>query len=156
MLVGQHRNFIETGRTHHPHDIRYVCLPRPSTCGMYALGLTGNERYNTIAYDYELYAGPDFFYWLLEQKLEALSRRARHCLALYFAGEEWKHVGIVQNGRVRSKWGTFPVYDHPIAEVPANYGNNVRFYRMPAGDAGLAWFLEYARARGVPAHLTDV
>src|SRR5262245_975472 len=90
-LVGQHRDFIEPVRTQHPHDIRYVCLPRLSTCGMYALGLIGNERYNTIAYDHDFYAGPDF------------SRRARHCLALYFAAEEWKHVGIVQNGRVLSK-----------------------------------------------------
>jgi hypothetical protein len=50
--------------------------------------------------------------------------------------------------------GVFPVYDHPIREVPANYGDEVRFYRLPEADAGLIWFLEYARDRGVPNGLT--
>jgi hypothetical protein len=27
--------------------------------------------------------------------------------------------------------------------------------QMPNTDPGRAWFLDYARARGVPAHLTD-
>jgi len=71
-LVGQHRDFIEAVRREHPHDICFVCLPRLSTCGMYAFGLTGKDRYNTIAYDYDIYAGPDFFYWLLEARQEPL------------------------------------------------------------------------------------
>jgi hypothetical protein len=37
---------------------------------MYALGLTGQDRYHAIASDFDIFAGADFFAWLLEHKLE--------------------------------------------------------------------------------------
>jgi hypothetical protein len=51
--------------------------------------------------------------------------------------------------RLISKWGGFPVYDHRLEEVPASYGDEVKFFEAPSEGIGLEWFLEYARATGL-------
>lgn len=149
-LAGNHFDLVEAVRAQHPHDVRFLLMPPPSTCGMYALGLTGDPTYHSIALDLDVFAGVDFFNWLLATKIELTADPVDDCLALYFANGDWKHVGIMRHGRVQSKWGLFPVYGHPIPEVPARYGDMVRFSARPVGDVGMTWFLEYARHKGVP------
>ena len=40
-------------------------------------------------------------------------------------------------GILRSKWGANEIHAHGIWEVPANYGNKVRYFRRPAAKAVL-------------------
>ena len=150
-----HHRLIEGLRATHPHNVRYVTTPARSTCGMHALNLTRDPIYRLIARDLDVYASPDFFAWLQEHKFKLSDQPTTTCLALYFAGPNWKHVGILRQGVVRSKWGLFPIYDHPIAEVPARYGNRVQFSPLPVGRTGSTWFRQYARARGVPPDYLD-
>lgn len=42
-------------------------------------------------------------------------------------------------------WGTFPVYDHQVREVPSQYENRLRFFKVLQTGAGLDLILEYAR-----------
>jgi hypothetical protein len=50
---------------------------------------------------------------------------------------------------VISQWGQFPVYEHDVSEVPARYGDEVRYFEMPAQGEPLRLFLEYAKTSGV-------
>ena len=69
---------------------------------------------------------------------------------MYFMGEKWQHVGLVYGSdRIISTWGTYPVYEHEISEIPASYGDRMRFYERPTQPDALALFLDYARSVGV-------
>lgn len=54
-------------------------------------------------------------------------------LAVYFQDDRVVHCGIVisDNGRIRSKWGTNVVHEHEAGEVPAPYGDTIRFFAVP-------------------------
>lgn len=41
-------------------------------------------------------------------------------------------------GRLRSKWGANEVHEHRMWEVPADYGNKVRYFRRPKAEEILA------------------
>ncbi len=70
-------------------------------------------------------------------------------LGLPFFQYPVEHVGIADiNGRVTSKWGTFPTYEHALDEVRKAMGIKVRFFERPSPDA-LALFLEFAAEKGV-------
>lgn len=71
-------------------------------------------------------------------------------LALYFSDKIWRHAGFaISVDRITSKWGTFPVYDHHLWEAPISYGNDLRFFKRPAPEEALSWFLDYCRHEGV-------
>ena len=54
-------------------------------------------------------------------------------------------MGIVNEvGRVESMWGTYPVYDHGLWEVPAAYGNDIRYFARPQQADALGLILAYA------------
>jgi hypothetical protein len=77
-----------------------------------------------------VFAGRRFVEWLLKNRLVEFQRPVPGCLVLYFTGDVWQHVGVVAGeGRVISQWGTFPVYEHALFEVPARYGNEARFFQ---------------------------
>src|SRR6266446_8592286 len=62
-------------------------------------------------------------------------------LVLYFSGSDWKHVGIVTGpNRVTSQWGTFPIYEHDVCEIPASYGNQFDFSKCRVLRAGFPTF----------------
>jgi hypothetical protein len=48
------------------------------------------------------------------------------------------------------EWGTFPVYEHGLWEVPANYGDRVAVMQSLYPDDAYQLFLEYAALKGVP------
>ena len=97
-----------------------------------------------------VFAGLDFVEWALAGRLRPIDDPQIGSLAMYFMGEKWRHVGLVyRSGRIISKWGTYPVYEHEISDIPASYGNRVRFYERPTHSDALALFLEYARFVGV-------
>jgi hypothetical protein len=54
------------------------------------------------------------------------------------------HAGVAFEGKVRSKWGSGPVFEHEAADIPARYGPDFKYFR--AVDKGIleTAFLEYA------------
>ena len=54
-------------------------------------------------------------------------------LAVYFRENRVTHCGVVMSDqrRIRSKWGTNVVHEHEIDEVPASYGDMIRFFAVP-------------------------
>jgi hypothetical protein len=124
------------------------------TCGMYALGFELSEEYTAIA-GYELgltYAGPEFFEWLIANRhFDEATIGAEGDLVMYFSQDRWTHVGrMAGSERAISKWGTGLLCEHNLAEVPEQYGDEVRFFHHPGADASLDLFVRYAKARGVP------
>jgi len=71
-------------------------------------------------------------------------------LVMYFSGSDWKHIGIVTGpNRATSQWGTYPIYEHDLCELPASYVNLMRFFDEPPPARALSDFLDYARSEGV-------
>jgi hypothetical protein len=60
-------------------------------------------------------------------------------VAVYFNTKNVTHAAVVgEDGVFRSKWGGNEVHAHGLWEVPAEYGNRVRYYRAPVAEAVLA------------------
>jgi hypothetical protein len=147
-LVGEHAAKLETIRRGYPHTIVLKQEPADLTCVPYAFGLTNNLMYRKIAagFNREVFAGQKFIEWVLNDRLREVSRRTLGALALYFSAKIWRHIGFISAmDRVTSKWGTFPVYDHHLWEVPISYGDKLRFFKRPAPEDAVALFLDYCR-----------
>ena len=67
-------------------------------------------------------------------------------LVVYLSGDEPKHIGMMNDGRVVSKWGKDPVYNHGILEVPLGYGNEIRYYQKPPNQLITTQFIEFVRS----------
>ena len=142
MILSQHRSKIEEVRLSHPNSVTY-CDEQPTggVCLPYALGLLGEPDYEHLAaiakavgHTGEL-VGTDLASWLLDGRLTEINQQRDGVLVLYFKHELWAHAGkVVQRGRVQSKWGEFPVYEHATWEVPCRYGDRVRYFEMPPRD----------------------
>ena len=131
--------------------MRFVTLLDEGTCVTQAFGLTNEPDYRNMALRSpgNVFAGKKFVTWLLQWRLQETDQPVPGALVLYFAGEDWRHVGVISApGRVTSQWGTYPVYDHETSEVPARYGDRVRFFEMLAPREALTQFLDFARDRG--------
>jgi len=150
--VSKHRERTEAIRAVHSHSVTFQKLIDESTCVLYALGLVGNRTYRAIAlnFDGQIFAGKAFMEWLMKGHLVEIAALKTGCLAMYSDHGVWQHVGLVVSpGRVISQWGTFPVYEHDVCEVPARYGDEIRYFEMPAPGEPLRLFLEFAKDRGV-------
>lgn len=151
----RHRALIEGITRKHPHSIAYRGMGGDGTCATYAFGLTDNMTYRAIAMNFgrEIFAGRGFVEWLIRTNLREIEEPIRGCAILYFSGQQWQHIGSsAALGRVISKWGTFPVYDHALFELPARYGDAVRYFDKPTDADALRLFLDYARIRGLSSN----
>jgi hypothetical protein len=133
-----------------PHSVNYRELVNGTTCLTYGLGLFKHPTYLAIAgefFNYKIFAGKLFVEWLLKgAHLNETTHRATGCLVLYSADGVWRHAGTAAAGqRVISQWGTFPIYEHELFEVPASYGNHARYFLMPDSEKALALFVEFAK-----------
>jgi hypothetical protein len=145
----QHRQEIEKLRNSHPHSIRFVESRRDQTCASYALHLTDDPTYRALAGVCDIYAGKDFMNWV-EPHMTAKDQAREGLLVSYFASTEWKHVGVViASGRITSKWGTYPLYEHDVAEVSEEYGEEIKFYERPSPAESLSLFVEFAHECGL-------
>ena len=60
-------------------------------------------------------------------------------VVLYFLKEAVTHAAVVGSKQIyRSKWGGNEVHQHGLWEVPAQYGDRIRFYRAPDAPTILA------------------
>lgn len=146
-----HRDRTEGLRNSLSHSVRYLELVDGSTCLTYALSLFRDKTYLAIAgsfFDYQIFAGKLFVEWLVENsRLKEITEPVAGCLVLYFADGAWRHAGIaLSSGRIVSQWGTFPVYEHELFEVPASYGDHVRYFLPINALKALALFVKFAKS----------
>lgn len=126
------------------------------TCLVHALGFTGQDQYLAVAglrVD-KVFAGKAFASWLLQSGLlteVSPSDAAIGSLVMYFdRDEEFTHVGLSKlNSRVESKWGQLGLYEHGLFEVPANYGDTVRYYKQLPYSMAIKLFYDFAAESGV-------
>jgi len=145
VLIGEHRKKVaEIGRSI-AHTITYVESAEGANCVTYTLGLVSHPNYRSIART-GIFAGTDFINWLLAgRRLDKLSHPAAGVVVLYFNNDRWTHLGVITaSGEVLSKWGEFPVYQHGLWEVPASYGQDVKYFRLPNEEEVLRLFQEFA------------
>lgn len=125
------------------------------TCLVHALGFTGQVQYLAVAglrLD-KVFAGKAFASWLLQSGSlteVSLSDAVIGSLVIYFDGDgEFVHVGLSKfNSRVESKWGQLGLYEHGLFEVPANYGDTVRYYKHLPYPVAIKLFYDFAAENG--------
>lgn len=147
----QHRQEIERIRMVHPHGIRFVASRGDQTCALYALSLTDDPTYRAVAGFHDVFAGKDFMTWAIHGgSFEELGEGREGDLVCYFYVSEWRHIGVMAGTeQVTSKWGTYPLYRHGLAEVSEDYGDRVRFFARPSPIDALSCFLEFSYSRGL-------
>ena len=138
----------------HPHAIAFVSdateQPHGYNCFMYALGLAVlPEHLQAFAQRHDgAFPSAAFVARLVDAGLQRIdiSEAGEGDLVLYFdATDAPKHAGIVQSPFVVSKWGAGHIWKHPVFEVPASYGVEVRLYRRLAREEALRFFEAFAR-----------
>jgi|ERR1700686_3565158 len=150
--VPRHHEYIERVRTVHPHSVVFQEAIEESTCVLYALNLGRDEIYRAIAsnFDGRIFAGRAFMEWLINGQLIELDNTKVGCLTLYFNQGVWRHVAVlVGRRRAVSQWGMFPVYEHDLCEVPARYGDELRYFSRPREGEPLRLFLKFAKTQGI-------
>ena len=102
-------------------------------------GLDQHRRYHELVMKYGTRAVPSstFVSGLIQDRV--LHPIAEHdvapsSLAMYYDAGSLKHAGVVisPDRRVRSKWGGNELFEHPVMEVPAPYGDEVRYFLPPS------------------------
>ena len=151
-----HPKLIAALAIEHPHTIK--CLTHPTgkidgfTCVMHALGIEFSSEYADLVkrMPTSIFASTNFVHFLMHKgELVEASKAASGLLIAYLDGDRVKHIGrLTTEERVISKWGTGHLYEHPVWEVPLQYGNSVRLYSPMAPDLVIAQFVEYAKACG--------
>jgi hypothetical protein len=96
----------------------------------------------------DVYPNSKFVAYLIDHHLTEVSPAAADDgdIVVYFAGAVPKHAGRVDGSSIVSKWGTAHLWRHRLFEVPAAYGETVRFFRaINSVDSKLA-FVRFAQS----------
>jgi hypothetical protein len=113
-------------------------------CFAYALGVWNEPLYRELVDQWRSSSLIDsqFVSEMIERGDFAESESRPENLVLYFAANQLRHAGIVENASaeptIRSKWGGNEVHRHKLWEVLASYGDRVRFFRAPDPQVVLA------------------
>lgn len=134
---------IEELRTRCVHTIKWVedAGLNKSDCFAYALGIPS-----------KLLAVPDriilvkFFNSKLIQILEVVPNPLEGGLVLYLSDGVPQHIGVMRGERVISKWGKNPVYNHELLDLPASYGNDIRYFKKPPERLITNHFIGFVRS----------
>ena len=105
----------------------------------YALQLTDDPTYEAVrrAFGQFIFAGAEFMGWRpkLSGRHRTVCASDERCTRLLFLEgcQLEAHRGLLTTEhRIVSKWGEMPRYRHGLAEVPAAYGENVKFFQRPS------------------------
>jgi hypothetical protein len=141
----------------HPHSISPIGEAQPGkpetyrfNCHEYAFDLRGSSEIKKIAVQYHsIFPGRDYVAWLIENVLTevTISEARDGDFVVYFSNDQIMHTGVWTSSKVRSKWGLAHLWEHGLYEVPASYGNTVRFFRKLAREQCIAAFVQYAEGR---------
>jgi hypothetical protein len=126
------------------HNVEMLPVTSPElkwfNCYAYALGVSNERRYLDLARRYQtsVLINSDFVADLLRSGELAevqLADVQPNDVVLYFAGDLLKHGGRVVSVKpsmvVQSKWGPHEVHEHPLLELPTDYGDRVRYFHSP-------------------------
>ncbi|MGE5304967.1 MAG: hypothetical protein ACM3TN_16775 [Alphaproteobacteria bacterium] len=141
-----HRERVEALNAVYPHGIKYI-------------DDGGGDRCDCMLYVFEIpvdlvkIAGlfhdiiDEFFGVALPGMLDQTpdSEVSERRIIVYFKEGTAKHVGRVKEGRVISKWGKNPIYEHGITEVPASYGDEYEFFKQPSVSYVTNNFFQFVR-----------
>jgi len=141
-----------------PNTIRLRSLGGDFNCFQYALGLLNSPVYKRIAITYpKIFTGTEFISFLLENnKLKEVdhSYTPIGVIVLYFNGGRPQHAGILEAGKVVSKWEAHgSLWEHDLFAVPASYGSQVKYFLKPPEQESLELFIEWARSKGIDESL---
>ncbi len=106
-------------------------------CFAYGLGFWKHAEYirRVDAAGNSAIADSHFVSWVLEQDILreiSVSDAKEGDVVLYFDKGAVTHAAVLgEEQTLRSKWGGNEVHQHGLWEVPAQYGDTVRYYRKP-------------------------
>jgi hypothetical protein len=154
--IGAHANKIEQARKVYSHSIDALTKPNENlryNCVMFAFGIETDSEYFLMALrcPEDVHANTAFVQFLADRGyIVEQSSAEPKALAVYFNDGQVRHIGrVIDNDRVQSKWGIGHLYEHAIFEVPATYGDVVRFFGAIERDLVLDAFFEFAERQGV-------
>ena len=136
-----------------PHSIelapRAPFLPIGSyNCFEFALGLAGLMEVRLISEHFpSTFCDETFVQRLVDSVLIPAASLSAVNLVLYSDHQHIMHAGLVEAGRIVSKWGKGHLWLHGLLEVPAQYGDTTSFYEAPVSSEILTKFIEFARER---------
>jgi hypothetical protein len=128
-----------------PHSVTLlaeeVAGTPPFNCYQYAFGIADVRLRDGIL---QIVPGRDFAQFLVDLRLTQIEPPSAENgdYALY-SDSRIEHAGKVQSGMIESKWGTGHTWRHRVYEVPANYGDTVRFFRHISPEDILSAALDF-------------
>ncbi|MDB4909156.1 MAG: hypothetical protein JWO05_3940 [Gemmatimonadetes bacterium] len=153
---------IEELKAREPHSLQLLREAVPGkletyryTCFQYAFGLVSPppDIVGICTLYPKIYPNSEYVQFLIRGQLRAMEpgQQMTGDIVIYFDGETPRHAGVFDGDAVISKWGTAHLWRHRLEEVPANYGDRFRFYRLPpaydAEDAFRQFALEQLEAK---------
>ncbi len=145
--ITHHRRDVEALRAEYSHTIDWVETgDAGSDCLAYALGIP-SQLLNLVG-AFKCILKQFFDSVLLELLIEIQESEVTDgSLIFYFSSGELTHAGKrTADGQVISKWGKNPVYKHDRLEVPAKYGDKIRFYQRPSERFITRKFIDFVRS----------
>jgi len=151
----RHIDAVEGLKTKFHHSIKEIesRIWLPSfTCLVYVMGFAGNATYSAVikkASPKEPFAGKDFFNWLVINKhliqIMDRSESVGDFIVYFNSYDEFRHIGILSDKRrVKSKWGQLGLYEHEVFEVPASYGDDIKYFESIKYDVAINIFKHFA------------
>jgi hypothetical protein len=131
-----------------------ICLvddefDRGYNCYTFALGLVDNDRvYEILRKDAgldgfaDIKVGVEYVVRLIKDGV--LIRDDDGPVVLYLEDDIPVHAGIVDEGRIQSKWGIGHLWEHDLWEVPRSYGDKTERYRIDRPELLEPSFEEYS------------
>ena len=141
--IALHSKHVEDLRKQCAHSIKCVedAGGNRSDCFSYALEIPSKIL---IATDRIILV--EFFSSPILKLLKESRKSIDGGLVVYFSDDKPKHIGVISNGRVVSKWGKNPAYNHALLEVPTAYGDKIRYYQKPPDRLITTSFIEFVRS----------
>lgn len=158
--ASEHKSQLEALRLKIPHSIEVVLFEEREglqisdfMCYEYAFGLFDFGEYrealeNQRRWKINIIGANDKFviFLITDNSIEEIQiENVKYGdLIIYFENSHPTHAGIIINNRVKSKWGNGLIFEHEINEVPALFGNNVRFFKYISPGECFELFYSYA------------
>lgn len=79
-------------------------------------------------------------------KINDLSRKYGRSILQIYTNEDPANYNC--DGRVESKWGTLGLFNHAKLEVPAGYGEMLRFFEPLDYEVAIEHFCRFAKENG--------
>lgn len=114
-----------------PHSVKLLEENIPGTapfnCYQYAFGIRDVRLRAGIL---QIFPGRDFVQYLVDHYLKEVElQNVQDGDYVLYSGSQIEHGGKIQSGMIESKWGTGHIWRHNVYDVPADYGDMVRFFQ---------------------------